>query len=63
MTTPVAINCVGGLREDAVADLSAGTAVEFSGRLLTLRDASAARLARAIDEGAPLPVSLKGQVL
>lgn len=63
MTTPVAINCVGGLREDAVADLSAGTAVEFSGRLLTLRDASAARLARAIDEGAPLPVSLTGQVL
>jgi fumarate hydratase subunit beta len=41
----------------------AGDAVELSGRLLTLRDASAARLAGAIETGAPLPVPLDGQVV
>ena len=43
--------------------IRAGEAVELSGRLLTLRDASAARLVRAIDHGVTLPVSLDGQVL
>jgi fumarate hydratase subunit beta len=46
-----------------LASVRAGDAVELSGRLLTLRDASAARLARAIDDGATLPVPLDGQVL
>ena len=41
----------------------AGDAVEVTGRVLTLRDASAARLAHAIDAGEALPIALDGQVL
>lgn len=47
----------------ALTRLRAGDAVELTGRLLTLRDASAARLARALDDGDPLPISLDGQIL
>src|SRR5262245_12549862 len=43
--------------------LRAGDAVELTGRVLTLRDASAARLAHAIESGDRLPVSLAGQLL
>jgi fumarate hydratase subunit beta len=43
--------------------LRAGDAIELTGRVLTLRDASAARLARAIEAGDRLPVSLDGQIL
>jgi fumarate hydratase subunit beta len=43
--------------------LRAGDPVEVTGRLITLRDASAARLARAIESGDRLPVSLDGQIL
>lgn len=63
MSAPVPIDCTGGLREDALGRLHAGTAVEITGRLLTLRDASAMRLARTIEDGQPLPVALEGQVL
>jgi fumarate hydratase subunit beta len=35
--------------------------VELTGRVLSLRDASAARLAAAVERGEPLPVSLNGQ--
>ena len=45
------------------ASLHAGDAVELNGRVLTLRDATAARLTRALEDGEPLPVSLRGQVL
>ena len=41
----------------------AGDAVELTGRVVSLRDASAARLARAIEHGEPLPVSLAGQIM
>jgi len=41
----------------------AGDAVELTGRVISLRDASAARLARAIEHGEPLPVSLAGQIM
>jgi fumarate hydratase subunit beta len=44
------------------ASLHAGDAVELTGRVLTLRDATAARLIRALDNGDPPPVSLQGQV-
>jgi fumarate hydratase subunit beta len=47
----------------AFATLRAGDAVELSGRVLTLRDATAARLTGAIDRREPLPVSLDGRVL
>jgi fumarate hydratase subunit beta len=43
--------------------LHAGDAVELTGRVLTLRDATAARLTRALEDGEPLPVSLAGEVL
>ena len=46
-----------------LGSLHAGDAVEISGRVLTLRDATAARLTRALDAGEPLPVSLRGTVL
>ncbi len=41
----------------------AGDAVELTGRLISLRDASAARLAAAIGTGEPLPLSLAGQTM
>src|SRR5258705_12447300 len=43
--------------------LRAGDSVELTGRVLSLRDASAARLARALEAGEPTPVSLDGQIL
>ena len=46
-----------------LAALAAGDAVELSGRVLTLRDASAARIAQAIASREPLPVSLDGRIL
>ena len=42
---------------------SAGTSIEISGPVLSLRDASAARLAAAIQRGEPLPVQLAGQLM
>jgi fumarate hydratase subunit beta len=46
-----------------MARLSAGDSVELTGRVLTLRDASAARLAGALDRGEALPISLEGQIM
>ena len=46
-----------------MARLSAGDSVELTGRVLTLRDASAARLAQALDRRESLPVSLDGQII
>lgn len=43
--------------------LRAGDSIELSGRVLSLRDASAARLAAAIGAGDELPVSLAGQIM
>jgi fumarate hydratase subunit beta len=50
--------------DDAVLDgLRAGDSVEITGRVLTLRDASAARIASVANLGQLLPVVLEGQVL
>jgi fumarate hydratase subunit beta len=43
--------------------VQAGDPVELTGRVLSLRDASAARLAAAIGKGEPLPVPLAGQIM
>jgi fumarate hydratase subunit beta len=43
--------------------LCAGDSVELTGRVLSLRDASAARLVHSIERGEPLPVPLQGQIL
>jgi fumarate hydratase subunit beta len=53
-------------RVEGVADfdrLRAGDAVELTTRVVSLRDASAARLAAAVERGEPLPVALAGQIM
>jgi fumarate hydratase subunit beta len=52
-----------GSSQEVLASLEAGDAVELTGGVLTLRDAAAARLARALERGEALPVPLDGQVL
>jgi fumarate hydratase subunit beta len=47
----------------ALADLRAGELVELTGRVLSLRDASAARLAAALGAGQSPPVPLAGQIM
>jgi fumarate hydratase subunit beta len=43
--------------------LCAGDSVELTGRVISFRDASAARLVRALEAGDALPLSLENQVL
>ena len=43
--------------------LRAGDSVELTGRVISFRDATAARLVRQLEAGEPLPISLDGQVL
>lgn len=43
--------------------LRAGDSVELTGSVVSLRDASAARLARALAAGEPIPISLERKVL
>jgi fumarate hydratase subunit beta len=52
-----------GFPEQTASQLAAGDSVELTGRVLTLRDASAARLAQALERGDSLPVSLDGQIM
>jgi len=59
----IAIDCRNGLGEADADRLRAGDSVELTGRVISLRDASAARLARAIEAGEPLPLSLTQQIL
>ena len=63
MGNVIPLDCRQGFPESDVAHLSAGDSVELTTRVLTLRDASAARLAQALDRGEPLPVSLDGQIM
>jgi fumarate hydratase subunit beta len=49
--------------EAALAALRAGDAVELSGSVLTLRDASAARLAQTIERNEPLPIPLQHRIM
>jgi fumarate hydratase subunit beta len=57
----IAIDFRAGFPDDGL--VKAGDAVELTGPVFTLRDASAARLARALEDGAPLPIRLHGSVL
>ena len=63
MSNVIQLDCRHGFPEEAASRLSAGDSVELTGRVLTLRDASAARLAQALERGDSLPVSLDGQVM
>jgi fumarate hydratase subunit beta len=57
------VTCGGVLDEPNLLALRAGDPVELTGRLITLRDASAALLTDALRQGIPPPVGLVGQVL
>jgi fumarate hydratase subunit beta len=59
----VQLNFAGGVSDADLDRLNAGDSVELSGRVLSLRDASAARLARALEAGEPLPIPLENQIL
>jgi fumarate hydratase subunit beta len=63
MSRVIQLDCRQGFPESEVAQLAAGDSVELTARVLTLRDASAARLAQALDRGEPLPVSLDRQIM
>ena len=63
MADAIEIDCRNGFPEAEIARLSAGDSVSLTGRVLTLRDASAARLAHALERGEPLPVPLDGQMM
>ena len=63
MSSVIQLDCRDGFPGPDVARLSAGDSVELTARVLTLRDASAARLAQTIERGDPLPVSLDGQIM
>ena len=51
------------LTDAALDALSAGDSVELRGCVISFRDATAARLTRAIEAGDPLPVSLQNKIL
>jgi fumarate hydratase subunit beta len=63
MSRVIELKCQNGVAEADLDGLCAGDSVELTGRVISLRDASAARLAAAVDEGRPLPISLEGQIL
>lgn len=52
-----------GLTEATLDGLRAGTSVELTGQVLTLRDASARRLAESLRRREAIPVDLSGQFL
>jgi fumarate hydratase subunit beta len=63
MSNVIRLDWQHGFRESDAAKLSAGDSVELTARVLTLRDASAARLAQALERREPLPVPLDGQIM
>ena len=63
MSRIVQLKCQNGIAEADLNVLRAGDAVELTGQVISVRDASAARLAAAVREGRPLPISLEAQIL
>ena len=63
MSNVVALDFRSGIADTTIDCLRSGDSVELTGRVISLRDASAARLARAIASGEPLPINLTGQVM
>ncbi|HYS24655.1 MAG TPA: fumarate hydratase C-terminal domain-containing protein [Vicinamibacterales bacterium] len=59
----VQLNFSEGVSDADLDRLRAGDSVELTGRVLSLRDASAARLVRALESGEPPPVSLENKIL
>ena len=62
MAHVIQLDCRQVFPEAEAARLVAGDSVEITGRVLTLRDASAARIADALERREPLPVTLDGQI-
>ena len=52
-----------GVTDADLDRLRAGDSVELTGRVISFRDATAARLTRALEAGDPVPVSLHNQIL
>jgi fumarate hydratase subunit beta len=63
MSHVIQLNCRNGIAESDLDQLRAGESVELTGQVISVRDASAARLVAAIDAGRPLPVSLADHIL
>ena len=63
MSGIIQLDCTHGVLDADLDRLHAGDSVELTGRVISLRDASAARLDRALENGEPLPMSLENQVL
>ena len=51
------------LTEAVIADLRAGDNVLLSGAIYVARDAAHRKMAAALDEGQPLPVDIRGQII
>ena len=51
------------LSDDDIAQLRAGEHVRFYGTIYTARDAAHRRMLAAIENGEPLPIDLKGQII
>jgi fumarate hydratase subunit beta len=52
-----------GVTDADLDRLRAGDSVELTGRVISFRDATAARMTRALEAGDPVPVSLHNQIL
>jgi fumarate hydratase subunit beta len=63
MSGVIQLDCSNGVSVADLDRLRAGDSVELTGRVISMRDASAARLARALENGEPLPISLGNQIL
>jgi fumarate hydratase subunit beta len=63
MSSVIQLKCQNGITEADLDRLRAGDSVELTGQVISVRDASAARLAAAVEAGQPLPISIEDQVL
>jgi fumarate hydratase subunit beta len=63
MSGVIALDFRAGIPESALDALRVGDSVELTGPLLTLRDASAARIASALQDGGASPVPLAGRIM
>jgi fumarate hydratase subunit beta len=63
MSSAIELTYHNGIADADLERLRAGDSVELTGRVISLRDASAARLAAAVQSGQPLPISLENQIL
>ena len=63
MSHVIELKCQNGIAQTDLDALRAGDSVELTGQVISVRDASAARLATAVRDGQPLPISLEDQIL